>query len=344
MPRKYPLTESELVEAAAKLRRLTDVDTYGHTVCQVLQECCGGSRAYYYHFFNGHLNFPVAGYYNVDLTEEEYQSFLKDHRPYDPAEVYRRGAFVHHVAEVYNWGDAQQEMVENSYRSLWNRLGMEFIVGIHVFEDELFAMTCGVANRYEEGDFTDYDMEAMDALYPHIAKGYQQAASWTRQKRFGGAMAVAVEDHPRALFLFGGDGTMHYANREARMWMQRERDVGGLPMAAYAETVKMLRPWVVRGTAEGPPGWEIRHLPSWPRLDIKQPVLVMGAVGPLPELPLSAREREVLHAMTTQSAEQAAVTLNLSPHTVRTHLKHIYSKLEVSGLGEALTRYVMSAC
>ncbi|MBN2148285.1 MAG: helix-turn-helix transcriptional regulator, partial [Anaerolineales bacterium] len=59
----------------------------------------------------------------------------------------------------------------------------------------------------------------------------------------------------------------------------------------------------------------------------------------LPE-PLSARELEVLRLLvgTSLSADQLADKLFISVHTVRSHIKAIYSKLGVHGRLEAASR------
>lgn len=55
--------------------------------------------------------------------------------------------------------------------------------------------------------------------------------------------------------------------------------------------------------------------------------------------PLSEREREVLHLLASAlSTEEIARTLYLSVHTVRSHLKSLYSKLDVHSRYEAVAR------
>ena len=57
--------------------------------------------------------------------------------------------------------------------------------------------------------------------------------------------------------------------------------------------------------------------------------------------PLSGRELEVLHLMATgQSNCEIAQTLVVSTGTVKTHLKHIFSKLDVHTRTQALARSV----
>ncbi len=56
---------------------------------------------------------------------------------------------------------------------------------------------------------------------------------------------------------------------------------------------------------------------------------------------LTARERKVLVALAAGSSNsEIAAQLFVSPATVKTHLAHIYAKLEVSGRHEALSRAV----
>ncbi len=54
---------------------------------------------------------------------------------------------------------------------------------------------------------------------------------------------------------------------------------------------------------------------------------------------LSAREREILGAVEQGlKYKEVAERLNISPHTVHTHMKNIYEKLQVKNRQEALTR------
>ncbi|MEA2480471.1 MAG: hypothetical protein QOJ07_2393 [Thermoleophilaceae bacterium] len=52
---------------------------------------------------------------------------------------------------------------------------------------------------------------------------------------------------------------------------------------------------------------------------------------------LSARERDVLSGLANgRSTEQIALVLEMSPHTVRTHLRNIMRKLEASTRAHAV--------
>ncbi|MBK8250098.1 MAG: response regulator transcription factor [Gemmatimonadetes bacterium] len=63
------------------------------------------------------------------------------------------------------------------------------------------------------------------------------------------------------------------------------------------------------------------------------------SVPPEETVPLSARERELLEHIVTGKTEAAiAVGLGISPHTVRTHVKNIYRKLQVTTRAGAVRR------
>jgi LuxR family maltose regulon positive regulatory protein len=70
------------------------------------------------------------------------------------------------------------------------------------------------------------------------------------------------------------------------------------------------------------------HKPA--NLSVYQPALVD---------PLSSREREVLHLIAEGLSNDAiAQKLFLSTSTVKVHLKHIYSKLDVNSRTQAVAR------
>ncbi|MBS2035870.1 response regulator transcription factor [bacterium] len=66
--------------------------------------------------------------------------------------------------------------------------------------------------------------------------------------------------------------------------------------------------------------------------------LLIREVQPTPD-PLSQREHEVLQTLSEgYSYKEVAARLVVSTHTVHTHVKHIYEKLQVSGRRQALNK------
>ena len=67
--------------------------------------------------------------------------------------------------------------------------------------------------------------------------------------------------------------------------------------------------------------------------------LVDSTPSPTPAEDLSLREREVLRAVARGAThKEIAIALGMSPHTVHSHLKHIYKKLHAVGRAEAVAR------
>ena len=59
------------------------------------------------------------------------------------------------------------------------------------------------------------------------------------------------------------------------------------------------------------------------------------------QTPLTEKENEVLQQLVNgKSYKQAADALNVSIETVRTHIKHIYSKLHVSSMSQAVAKAI----
>jgi DNA-binding NarL/FixJ family response regulator len=70
-----------------------------------------------------------------------------------------------------------------------------------------------------------------------------------------------------------------------------------------------------------------------------EPAGTPGRDGTTPELALTEREREVLRCLMAGMAyKNVAARLDISIDTVRTHIRHIYGKLQVHSVAEAVTR------
>lgn len=70
-----------------------------------------------------------------------------------------------------------------------------------------------------------------------------------------------------------------------------------------------------------------------------EPAGTPGRDGTTPKLALTEREREVLRCLMAGMAyKNVAARLDISIDTVRTHIRHIYGKLQVHSVAEAVTR------
>lgn len=75
--------------------------------------------------------------------------------------------------------------------------------------------------------------------------------------------------------------------------------------------------------------------------EITPRVMAAAARGAQPSLNLSAREKEVLGEIARgATTAEIAASLSISPNTVKTHVRRIFKKLEVTNRAEAVTRAV----
>jgi LuxR family maltose regulon positive regulatory protein len=101
---------------------------------------------------------------------------------------------------------------------------------------------------------------------------------------------------------------------------------------------QLLRQAVVHGTAVDYAGKLLAALDQGATETTAAPAVAEGALPPLLE-PLSPRETEVLRLLTTHlSHAEMAEELVVSVHTVRSHVKSIYGKLDVHSRMEAVDR------
>lgn len=126
------------------------------------------------------------------------------------------------------------------------------------------------------------------------------------------------------------------------------RDVHGAVMGAFAMIIdlhSLQNARQVGSSADGALRSRLHLIAMELHLTSLMPELARLTHDPLqsPELDkLSPREREVLgHLMAGERAPDIAEELNLSPHTVRNHLKAIYRKVDVHSQAE-LVRWVRS--
>jgi DNA-binding NarL/FixJ family response regulator len=86
---------------------------------------------------------------------------------------------------------------------------------------------------------------------------------------------------------------------------------------------------------------EVHHGGSVIQPQLARALLRRFQPAPSAEALLTPREHEILKLIAKGlSNRAAATTLGLSPSTVRTHLEHIYAKLEVSNRTEAVTEAI----
>jgi len=190
----------------------------------------------------------------------------------------------------------------------------------------------------------DDTQAALEALAPVL----DGSASITTPSRVGawvleaiardaaGDRAAADNALERALDLAEPDGiVMPFLIHRAPGLLERH----ARRRAAHAALVATIRALLAPGSSDRTgPADEIPRELATPRNRQVRADHVPGSGGPLLE-PVSEMEMRVLRFLPTNlRAAEIAAELYLSVHTVKTHIRHVYTKLGVHGRGEAVER------
>lgn len=337
MPRSSKLSRAELVRAVAKIRAAETVDEFYAIVRDVYLELFSPARVYGYHFYDGRLHIGGPTVHGFDVSDAEIRAVFPQLRILDPNDVRRHHSYVRHSSEVYRWYAQRPDMIESVYQRAFHDWGLDWMISVSFFEGDVYLGVSGMGQSLEEGDFTDYDLEALESLYPHLDATFKRCCQAERGRRLGAAAAAAIETHPRPLFVFDGD-EMRYANAQARAKLQNERPDGGrFPMVEGSQLVPKLLRAVAAGnkTFQGAP-LTVMQYAAWPEVGIEAPRIVMlerrSALPPA----VSPREAAAVAAAARHGVERAAKKLGVTASTLRTHLKNAYRKLGATNLNEAV--------
>lgn len=171
-----------------------------------------------------------------------------------------------------------------------------------------------------EGDATAWDVVLMDLELPEMS-GIEATRRLKRLLPATPVVVLTVFEEPSTILeaiCAGADGYLTKDTPPDELLAQIRAVVeGGSPLTAgVASTVLDL----------------LRHL---------EPGGTLGWDGSPPGLALTAREQEVLRCLMAGMAyKHVASRLDISIDTVRTHIRHIYGKLQVHSVAEAVTRAV----
>ena len=188
----------------------------------------------------------------------------------------------------------------------------------------------------------------------YALQGHELQASVT----FEEALQVAETHNSSHLPLLGlayiGMGRLLYQQRKwdaAKAHLQegieRCRRWGGLNTEAFKGYLLLAQLWQTQGNekkaqrilAEARQYGQQHHIPTWAMRLAPPPLLTpIPTQSPLID-PLTQREQEILHLMAQGlSSPKIAEQLVVSVSTIRTHIKHIYSKLDAHSRHEAISQ------
>lgn len=344
MPRTTPLSEQELFEWTSKLQEACDLETFNRVTSDTVTHSLRSRHGSCWHVATGAFEFAETEWGNAldgyDLADI-YSNYMRlDVGALLPAEMR-----VSHIAQYYEAIPPMKRM----YEEFWSKIGCDYQLGILLFESNIFAGVATAVQPLEDGDYTEYDLAAIQSLQPHIEDAFKRCAAATREKWFGPVLARAIEAHPSALFLVhGADAASHYANLSARRLMQNELGEEGQRLSMtlgsdYFGTVReaVLDPAKRTGMLES---LQVIELGDWERQNLENVRLVITEPQQSEVLPdLTERQWQALRiAAGARKTADAADALGIATATLQTHLKDIYQRMGVGSLNEAVALVALS--
>jgi len=234
----------------------------------------------------------------------------------------------------------------NIYRELYRDLGYEDQFGLWFFPPG--AEMVAIALARDRRNFTERDRRLLNLLRPHLAQAYQQAEEISRLHRL---LEGKEADGPARVSTIVLDERFRPVvyRAEARRWIESffsHRRKGARRLPGDLERWVRQRRERCRGhgvMARRRDGTRllVRLLPE----DENRSLLVLElqtmteSSGTLRKTGLTRREIEVLRQLEQgKTNDEIAVVLGISPFTVRTHLEHIFAKLDVHTRTAAVCR------
>lgn len=208
------------------------------------------------------------------------------------------------------------------------RLGPRLVGGSNVgaqahallYDGQQLVGWIGMIRRREE-PFGLGEIERLNRLVPTLRSSFQGAER----------MEVGMWDRPADILYGSESSTVEYASRGARDWLTRERrEMLGeiVERAARQETLPATE--VCEGL-----GVRVARLEG--ALGVRYAVTIERLQRPElgPKSLLTLRQREVAeYAVAGATAEEIAETLEISPNTVRDHIRNIYRRLGIGSRAE----------
>jgi DNA-binding CsgD family transcriptional regulator len=209
-------------------------------------------------------------------------------------------------------------------------------------------LVIGIALNRSRPDFSERERQLLELIRPHLIQAYHNAEAVSRLKQQHIQLGrQVVEEWERGVIVLNREGQVRLWTEQARRWVTKY--FGKIRSARFLPPP--LQRWVtqqlslrVQHTNVPPPRLPliveqedtqlIVRLVAAPEGD--QQMLLLEeqrttlSITSLAPLGLTQRETDVLFwVMQGKTNQEIASILTLSPLTVRTHLEHIYRKLEV---------------
>lgn len=267
---------------------------------------------------------------------DRYHTYYQFHDPITPSLQQRRRATL--VCEVM----PQKELEETEFfNDFLMRDGLHHGINVYAYDGELNIGDLRIWRAEHRPDFGKYEAALLDAILPYFQNALRNVRAIAAAQGMARFWRQLLDNTRMALFLFGEKGDLLYRNSNAKVI---EED---LSEAAYADFyAHVCSSATMRSchTQWGP--FFLSVLPMLSPEDSRPVTAVMASNSRLERLDpevlskryrLSSREIEIcLLVCKGLTDREIASALGITFYTVRTHLKHIFSKLDATTRSELI--------
>jgi DNA-binding CsgD family transcriptional regulator len=301
--------------------------------CEDLLELLRADYAASYVWNDRDQVFQKAVYLNMSPDNlNRYEAYYQFHDPITPALQRRRRATL--VVEIMPQAELERTEFFNDFLY---RDGLHHGINVYAYDGDLNIGDLRIWRGEGRPEFSARDRDLLETIRPHFTNALRNARTWAALR--DRPWSDLWESAPDAFFIHDGQGGLVHRNRAARRLVQ---EATGPEREALLGSVKGLVQGDLSQTRWG------RYFLSVLRIDepaagrpmivvqaYRRPAARLDADYLRREYGLSPREAEVclLAAKGLTDGEIAGV-LGVSFHTVRTHLKNSFLKLDVTNRTE----------
>ncbi len=212
-----------------------------------------------------------------------------------------------------------------------------------------------ISRSHRQDTFDRRDLEALAQIAPALTGVARRHDAWSYSARRAGGVEAALETlHPDPCFVFDAAGRMVWMSVAAERYCTTTRPVGrAIPPCGLSEAVARLSNSLACGAQPAAQRIIVQHEKSELEVELLpsrmppsgEPCVVARVMverdpieAVLAHRGLTAGEVAVVrHLLRGLSNKEIAQALFVSPETIKTHLRHVFQKLNVSSRTQIMT-------